>query len=128
PAAVSAPVSVGGHTMITGGGERTVTFADGAPPAATSAPSDSEFAVTAPGAVITRPAAFLAPPRSAARRRWIHAVPLALLLVAVFGTCLRDATFFIFSRPSSAEVASVDPRPLLGLSFDYNFDPKKVDK
>ena len=69
----------------------------------------------------------IAPPRSA-RHRWVHAIPLALLLVAVSGTCGRDLVYFFFFRDSgTGTLSDVDPREVLRLSFDYNFEKKKVD-
>ena len=54
-------------------------------------------------------------------------IPAALLLVVLFGTCMRDAVTAIFfgSTPVGSEV---DAAPLLALNFDYNFDPKRIDK
>jgi hypothetical protein len=107
--------------------EATVTFAEAA---GASAPAPS-LTVTEmmdlgpPAGVIGRPPVLQAPARPAGRNRWVHAIPAALLLVALFGTCMRDAIQKIFFRASAA-ASDVDTTPQLGLNFDFNFT-KKVD-
>jgi hypothetical protein len=123
PILPTGPIATPPPPISTNAADATVTFADQAP--ATVALSDGEIAldVLAPGDVISKPALLQGPPRPGGRSLWVHAIPLALLIVVLSGTCMRDALTAWFRPPSTPE----HERPLLGLAFDYNFDPKRVD-
>lgn len=105
-------------------GDSSFSF-DETPVSPTPVATDPNLDLGAPGAVLSRPAALIAPQK--AKNRWVHAVPLAFLVLALVGTCARDAVWSIFGR-TAPPISDIDTRPLLGLAFDYNFDPKKVDK
>jgi hypothetical protein len=128
PVAEGPTVIVSPPPLVSRGGETTVTFVDGPPATTTVEASPGELDVRAPGEVVSRPAALLSPRGTAGSHRWVHFVPLALLAVALFATLLRDVGYFILGRLSGPAVSDVDDRTLLGLSFDYNFDPKRVDR
>jgi hypothetical protein len=119
PAAVQ-PIAAGPAPLV---GAGMVSFEEFSQPGVLAAAPD--LVLGAPGAVLSRPAGLIAPPPRRSNR-WMHAIPLALLLMVVSGTCVRDAVFALFERPTIV-VSDIDPRPLLGLHFNYNFDPKKVD-
>ena len=105
-------------------GEESISFETLNAPAAT-AMADPELSVRGAG-VVSRPAGMIGSART--RNRWVHGIPLALLALAVFGTCARDIVYFFFRTPATPFGGSdVDPRELLKLTFDYNFDKKKVD-
>ncbi len=116
--------------LIGRGGDATVTFADGAPGPAgldTTDAGDAGLAL-APAGTMLRPAALQTAPRAAGKGRWMHFIPLGLLALALSGTCIHDAVRLLFFPAAPRAAASdVDPRKLLELNFDYNFNPKKVD-
>jgi hypothetical protein len=61
--------------------------------------------------------------------RWLlHALPAALLVFVLLGLVVRDVVARFFAAPGSSVAAGdVDTRPLLGLDFDYRFDPRSKE-
>jgi hypothetical protein len=126
-AAVKTPVAVAAPVRASGAPETTVTFAPGLPAAAPAGRAEPVLAVGHADSLIDRPAV-LGPLRPARRHLWVHLVPLGLLGLALFVTLVRDVAYSLFFHRADTAVTDVDTRRLLQLMFDWNSDPKKVDK
>ncbi len=69
-------------------------------------------------------------PIDSAKQPWntasfvMHALPMIFLGLVLFAGLIRDYVFLAPEAETTAVPTDVDPRPVLGLAFDYNFKGK----